>query len=123
MLLKAAAARPGVERLVVGRTAFYVLTTLFMLLLFGLKDVLVLFDQEWPHLYAVANNPVLSWEEVFVYLPQANHFSLATPLPAAPMADPALSQLTSFPALTLVLQGVLYRWLFGGNADAYLLAM
>ncbi|MCI0729933.1 MAG: putative ABC exporter domain-containing protein, partial [Chloroflexi bacterium] len=33
------------------------------------------------------------------------------------------SQLTSFPALTLVLQGVLYRWLFGGNADAYLLAM
>ncbi|MGH2538760.1 MAG: hypothetical protein ACRDHL_15330 [Candidatus Promineifilaceae bacterium] len=117
------AARLGSERLALGRTAVYVAATVGLLALFGLKDALVLLGREWPHLTAVVNNPVLSWEEVFVYLPLANHFSLATPLPAAPMADPGLSQLTSLPPLTLILQGALYRWLSLGNPDAYLLAM
>jgi hypothetical protein len=111
------------ERLAISKRVLYLLITLFLFFLFGFKDGLVLLDGRWPHLYAILNSPVLSWEEIYVYLPFANHFSLATPLPAAPMAYPDLSHLTNFPPITLVLQGVLFRWLFGGNVDLYLLVM
>lgn len=111
------------EHLAFNRRVLYLLITLFLFILFGFKDILILLDDRWPHLYAVLNNPVLSWEEIIVYLPFANHFSLATPLPAAPMAYPALSQLTNFPPIILLLQGVLFRWFFGGNVDIYLLVL
>ena len=105
------------------KASFYILTTIFMLILFSLKDVLILLSDEWPHLYPVVNNPTLNWEEVYVYLPFASHFSLSTPLPAAPMANPDLSQFTNFPPITLILQGIILKWLFFSNIDAYLLAM
>ena len=111
------------RQLAVRASAWVALVTIFLLALFGLKDFLVLRNDEWPHLYAVVNNPVLNWEETFVYLPLANHFSLETPLPAAPMADSDLSSFTGFPPLTLVLQGALFKWLFLSHIDAYLLAM
>jgi hypothetical protein len=111
------------ERIIAHKAAFYISVTLGLLLLFGLKDFLLLLSPEWPHLYAVVGNPVLSWEETYVYLPFANNFSLATPLPAAPMADPFLSAFTNFPPLTLILSGVLLRWFFLGNVDVYLLAV
>ena len=109
------------ERLALSKRALYLLITLFLFFVFGFKDVLVLLDGRWPHLYAILNNPVLSWEEISIYLPFANHFSLTTPLPAAPMAQPDLSHLTNFPPLTLILQGILFRWIFGGHVDIYLL--
>lgn len=122
MLTDARATPATGERLLTSKAVLYIGMTAVVLLLFGLKDVLILVNSDWPHLYAVAGNPVLSWEESYVYLPLANHFSLSTPLPAAPMADPTLSQFTNFPPITLVLQGVLLRWIFLGNVDAYLLA-
>jgi hypothetical protein len=123
MVIRAGNANSIWERLALSKRALYLLVTLFLFFIFGFKDALVLLDGRWPHLYATINTPVLSWEEISVYLPFANHFSLTTPLPAAPMARPDLSHLTNFPPITLVLQGILFRWLFAGNVDLYLLAL
>jgi hypothetical protein len=97
--------------------------TIVLVVLFGLKDFLILVSDQWPHLYPVANAPTQTWEEVYIYLPFANHFSLGNPLPMAPMVEPAVSGFTAFPAITLIVQGVLFKFAFLSNVDAYLLAM
>jgi hypothetical protein len=117
IIAQAPATHSAGHRLMTRKAARTLLITLGLLLLFGFKDILLLLNQDWPHLYAVVGTPVLSWEESTIYLPLANHFSLSTPLPAAPMADPTLSQFTYFPPLTLIVPGVFLQWLFLGNRN------
>lgn len=115
--------RFSMDWFVAKRIYFYILITVLMIALFSLKDVLILLSDEWPHLYPVVNNPTLNWEEIYVYLPLASHFSLSNPLPAAPMVNPEFSRFTYFPPITLILQGIILKWLFFFNVDAYLLIM
>ncbi|MCK5214142.1 MAG: hypothetical protein KAR05_02160 [Candidatus Omnitrophica bacterium] len=105
------------------KNKIYIGFSLLLFVLFGLKDFLVLMSDQWPHLYSVVNVPRASWEEIYCYLPFANHFSLHNLLPAAPMTDPGLSQFTFFPALTLIIQGGIFKWICFSNIDLYLVVM
>lgn len=101
----------------------YIGFTIFLVCLFGLKDVLILASDKWPHIYSVVNAPRSSWEETYCYFPLANQFSLTNPLPAAPMVEPGLSKFAFFPAITLVTQGVFFKWICLSNIDLYFFLM
>ena len=105
------------------KIVFFVGFSLFLLFLFGLKDILILASKEWPHLYPVVDVPRATWEEVCAYLPFATHFSLSNLLPAAPMADPTLSKFTFFPPITIIVQGMIFKWVCVSNIDLYFLLM
>lgn len=99
------------------------LFTVFLFLLFGFKDIWILASGKWPHLYAVVNTPRASWEEIYCYFPFTRHFSLSNLLPAAPMTNPGLSKLTNFPAITIISQGIIFKYVFFSNIDLYFLLM
>ncbi|MBI5788064.1 MAG: hypothetical protein HZA78_04320, partial [Candidatus Schekmanbacteria bacterium] len=99
---------------------YYILFSLLLIAVFSAKDILLLGSKTWPHLYPVINTSPLTFEEVYCYLPFLNRFSWATPLPAAPMVNPGLSQFTFFPALSLITQGIILKWLCFSNPDVYL---
>lgn len=97
--------------------------SLFLAILFGLKDVLILMCSKWSHLYPVVNTNVLTFEEVYNYLPYTIHFSLDNPLPAAPLALENYSKFTFYPAFTLIFTGFIYKYLCFSNVDLYLFVM
>lgn len=101
----------------------YIGFTIFLVCLFGLKDILILASDKWPHLYSVVNTPRISWEETYTYFPFANHFGLDNLLPAAPMVKHGLNKFTFFPAITLISQGVIFKWICSSNIDLYFLFM
>lgn len=90
---------------------------------FGLGDLLILIGSPDSHLLGVSEATVSQFEETVIYLPFARAFRLAVPLPASPTVEPSISGITVYPALTLVLQGILYRFVCFGSLDAYLLLM
>ncbi len=104
-------------------TTIYVGFSFILICLFGLKDILILFSDTWPHLYSVVNVPRAHWEEIYCYLPFAGHFSLDNIMPAAPMAYPGHSQFSFFPILTLISQGIILKCVCFSNIDIYLLSM
>lgn len=101
----------------------YISFFIFLFFLFGLKDIWILLSEKWPHLYAVVNVPKTTWEEIYTYLPYANHFNIDNLLPAAPMAYPGFSKFTYFPPFTLIANGIILKWLCFSNIDLYLLFM
>lgn len=99
----------------------YIVFTFFLVFLFGFKDIWILACGKWPHLYAVVNTPRASWEEIYCYFPFTRHVSLTNILPAAPMTDPGLSKFTNFPSITIVSQGIIFKYLCFSNMDLYFL--
>jgi len=99
----------------------YVSISVFIVLIFGFGDLLVLMGGYWPHLYGVAGVPLARWEEVVCYMPFANAFSTDNPLPIAPSYDRTLSGLSHMPFITMVLSGMIFKTLSLGNKDIYLL--
>lgn len=99
----------------------FVVISVFMVFLFGFKDICILFSKEWPHLYSVVGNNTLTWDEIYGYLPFANQFSLANPLPITPVIDFQNSAFSFYPPITFVFQGILFKYIFSSNIDMCLL--
>lgn len=88
---------------------FYGFFSLFLLLLFGFKDIMVLSSKIWPHLYAVVNTPRASWEEVYCYHPFVfTGWSF---------------KIMFYPLITLAVQKVMFKYLCLSNIDLYLFLM
>jgi hypothetical protein len=95
--------------------------SVFIVLIFGIGDILILSGSSFPHLYSVIETPSSQFEEAVIYLPFANSFGLQNLLPAAPGFDPSTSGLTVYPAITIIIQGIIFRLLCFGSIDIYLL--
>ncbi len=80
-----------------------------IILLFSLKDILILTSTLWPHLYPVVNTSPLTFEEIYCYLPFLSHFSLTN-----------LSNFTFFPTITIIVNGIIFKWICFSNIDIYL---
>ena len=102
---------------------FYSGFSIFLAFLFGFRDIWILLYGKWPHLYAVINTPRASWEGIFAYFPFTNHVTLSNLLPAAPMANTGLSNFNYFPPITIISQGIIFKWFFFSNIDLYMLFM
>lgn len=99
----------------------YGIISVFIALIFGFSDLLVLMRGYWPHLYGIAGVPLARWEEVVCYMPFASAFSTVNPLPVAPSYDRTLFGLSHMPFITMVLSGMIFKTLSLGNVDIYLL--
>jgi hypothetical protein len=100
---------------------YFAFFSVFLVGIFSAKDLLILQSSLWGNLYPVVNTPAMTFEEIFCYLPLVNHFSLDTPLPIAPMSNPGLSELSLFPALTIIVQGIIFKWVCFSDINLYLL--
>ena len=86
---------------------FYIFISLFLFLLFGFKDLFILFsDNAWPHLYSVINSPFSSWEETYLYL--------------SPILNPFSKLPIFFPVITFLVHKILFSILCLSNIDFYL---
>lgn len=95
--------------------------TVLLFLLFGLSDLLIATSSRWPFLYGVDGAPIQKWEEVVIYVPFAQAFSLSHPFPVAPVFDPTLVAGSVFPWVPFLLCGVLLKAVAFGNLNLYLL--
>ena len=95
--------------------------TVFLLLLFGLSDVLILLFSKWPNLYGAVGVPVQKWEEIVIYTPFARAFSLSNLFPIAPAFDQSLSGFSVYPWITFFIEAMLLKVFALGNINAYML--
>lgn len=103
------------------RFVLYLLFSVLLVVIFSGKDILILTKTSWPHLYPAVNTSSLTFEEIYCYLPIFNHFSATNLLPAAPMVVPELDKFTFSPPITVIAQGILFKWVCFSNIDVYLL--
>ena len=85
----------------VHRKSFILIFSVFLFLLFGLKDILILTSKTWPHLYSVVNTSTLTYEEVYNYLPVFTGTSDLAESAPMPGTDQKFDRLSFFPALTV----------------------
>ena len=116
-LLMPSATPPG-EPLSIG---FRIGISAFVLLVFGLSDILILFLSEWPHLFGTTGVPVQRWEEIVIYLPFAEAFGWSNLLPVAPGVDKALVAGSVYPWITMFFQGFILNVVCLGSTDLFLL--
>lgn len=95
--------------------------TLLLLVLFGLSDILILMGDAWPHLYGVLDVSAQRWEEVVLYMPFSQTFSLETLFPIAPVLDPTLQGSSIYPWISFLLFGLINKGIALGNPDIVLL--
>jgi hypothetical protein len=53
-----------------------IILTLWVVFVFGLPDILILLKSQWAHLYGTVGVSIQRWEEVVLYLPFGQAFSL-----------------------------------------------
>lgn len=83
---------------------FFILLSIYMLVIFGLKDFLILLFSDYPHLYSVVEIDAISFEEFYIYFPATGNFDLGY-----------------LPELTILINWILYKVLFFSSIDLYLL--
>ena len=88
---------------------------------FSLRDLLILLDNEWPHLYGVVGVSSIRWEEIVNYLPFAKVFSFSNLFPIAPTIDQTLIGWSFFPIISIFVFQILFKLIGFGNLDIYLI--
>lgn len=87
------------------------LFSLLLILLYNLKDILILLGSKWPHLYPVSNVSSLVFEEVNVYLSFLNYSGFSE----------LISNISAnIPLVTLMSQWIILKWICLYNLDLYL---
>ncbi len=98
-------------------------TSIFLILIFSIRDLPILLNSDWPHLYAVVEVPILRWEEIIFYLPFATEFTWSNWFPIAPTVDGSINGWSFFPTISILIYQLLYKTIASGSIDFFLILL